>query len=125
MVRPTFLVVEPEPGNALSTRKLVLETAKFNVLTAHSWHEAEELFDLFPRVNAVIVTNEVDEGKVCSDFVKRVKQRNPRPATVVLAPHVAHMCDDADHLLSSHDPQSLVNLMRSLFGDPRPDDLGP
>jgi hypothetical protein len=30
--RPTFLMAEPE--QALSTRKLVLETAKFNVITA-------------------------------------------------------------------------------------------
>jgi len=32
--RPTFLMAEPEPEQALSTRKLVLETAKFNVITA-------------------------------------------------------------------------------------------
>src|SRR5437763_1250257 len=30
MPRPTVLVVEPEPHEALSVRKLVLETAKFN-----------------------------------------------------------------------------------------------
>ena len=34
--RLAFLVIEPEPHEALSTRKLVLETAKHNVITAHS-----------------------------------------------------------------------------------------
>src|SRR4051812_48605380 len=44
MARPTLLVAEPEPEAALSVRKLVLETAKFNVLTAHSDEETVELF---------------------------------------------------------------------------------
>jgi hypothetical protein len=35
--RPTLLVAESEPVEALSVRKLVLETDKFNVLTAHSF----------------------------------------------------------------------------------------
>jgi hypothetical protein len=121
MVRPTFLVVEPEPGNALSTRKLVLETAKFNVLTAHSWREADELFDLFPRVDAVIVTREVDNGGDCAEFISRVKERNPAPTAIFLTPQDGRTCDGVDHVISSHEPQALVELMRSLFGDPRPE----
>jgi hypothetical protein len=46
MPRPTVLVTEPEPLQALSVRKSVRETAKFNVLTAHSAREAMELFTL-------------------------------------------------------------------------------
>jgi len=125
MVRPTFLVVEAEPGNALSTRKLVLETAKFNVLTAHSWHEAGELFELFPRVNAVIVSKEVGNGSGCADFVKRVKERNPPPVAIFLSPHHGRTCDGVDHVISSHEPQTLVQLVRSLFGDPRPENTAP
>src|SRR5690349_2301472 len=49
MRRPTLIVAEPEPGQALSTRKLVLETAKFNVLTAHSTDEALDVFQSFPN----------------------------------------------------------------------------
>jgi len=121
MPRPTFLVVEAEPGNALSTRKLVLETAKFNVLTAHSWPEAHDLFELFPHVDAVIVSKEVGNGTGCADFIKRVKQRNPPPAAVFLVPHHGPTCAGTDHTVSSHDPNALVELLRSLFGDPRPE----
>lgn len=39
----------------MSTRKLVVETAKFNILTVHSPDEGAELFRLFPVVNAVLV----------------------------------------------------------------------
>lgn len=36
MIRPCFLVIDREFPGSISTRKLVLETAKFNVLTAYS-----------------------------------------------------------------------------------------
>jgi DNA-binding NtrC family response regulator len=122
MPRPTFLVVEPEPGHALSTRKLVLETAKFNVITAHSWQEANDLFELFPRVTAVIVTNQVDERLSCADFVRRIKQRSPDMTIIGLTPNQAMQCDQADHWASTHEPHSLVDLVRNLYGDPRPGD---
>ena len=43
MTRPCFLVVDREHSQSISTRKLVIETAKFNVLTAYSAEEALEL----------------------------------------------------------------------------------
>ena len=45
-MRPTIMVAEPEPLQALSVRKLVLENAKSNVLTAHSTVEAIECLKL-------------------------------------------------------------------------------
>jgi hypothetical protein len=55
VARPTFLMAEPEPEQAISARKLVLETAKFNVITAHSAREATELCRRFPSIDALIV----------------------------------------------------------------------
>jgi hypothetical protein len=53
--RPTLVIAEPEPIEALPVRKLVLETAKFNVLTAHSTREAMDIFESFPNISAIIV----------------------------------------------------------------------
>ncbi|MBV9086179.1 MAG: hypothetical protein JOY79_01725, partial [Acidobacteriaceae bacterium] len=75
--------------------------------------------------NAVIISKEVGNGSDCTDFVKRVKDKRDAPTTVFLTPHQGHSCDGVDHVLSTHDPDGLVNLMRSLFGDPRPPDSGP
>src|SRR4051812_49504710 len=75
-MRPTFLLAEPEPELALSSRKLVIETAKFNVITAHSWAEAREAFKKFPGVDAVITTVAIDKQGNCSDFVEWVKTQN-------------------------------------------------
>jgi hypothetical protein len=64
--RPTLLVAEPERLEALSTRKLVLETGKFNVLTAHSTEEANALFSLLPNLTAaVLVSGSVRTDKDC------------------------------------------------------------
>ncbi len=63
MPRPTLLVAETELDQALSVRKLVLETGKFNVLTAHSTREAIDIFHLFPNISAAVLAD--GEGLDC------------------------------------------------------------
>jgi CheY-like chemotaxis protein len=116
MTRPTLLVAEPEPGQALSTRKLLLETAKFNVLTAHSSPEALELFDRFPKLDLVIL---VDDNRIdCEAISLKIKSQSKAPI-IALSPLIGRSCRSADHNLSSHEPEALVELIRSLLGDPR------
>jgi CheY-like chemotaxis protein len=116
MPRPTLLMAEPEPGQALSTRKLVLETGKFNVLTAHSGAEALDLFNLFPRVDLVILVE--DKQIDCETICRKIKSQSKAPI-VALTPFIGRSCRSADHNLSSHEPEALLELMRSLLGDPR------
>jgi DNA-binding response OmpR family regulator len=117
MPRPTILVAEPEPSEALSVRKLVLETAKYNVLTAHSTREALDLFHLFPNVNVVVV---VMDGVIdCKLVAQSIKEVTEKISVVALSPRIADKCEFVDHMLSSHEPEQLVALMRSLVGDPR------
>jgi DNA-binding NtrC family response regulator len=118
MARPTVLIVEPDPGAALSTRKLVIETAKFNVLTAHSATEGAELFRLFPAIDAVIVTTSVSE-QAAGDLLQTVKQINPAMTTVLISHSQVHLPQGADYHSPSFEPEQLVSLLRSLFGDPR------
>lgn len=115
--RPTLLVAEGEPKQALSVRKLVLETGKFNVLTAHSSREALDIFHLFPNVSAAILVGEstIDCGKVAS----AIKGATDKVPIIYLHGSVGGRCSDADHDLSSHEPGMLLGLVRSLFGDPR------
>ena len=116
MSRPAVLIVEPEPQEALSVRKLVAETAKFNVLTAHSVEEGRELLELYPRVDAMVVLADV---KGCESLVKASKSAKPSRPVIVLSANRNSACGSADHHISSHEPEALVNLLRSLFGDPR------
>ncbi len=117
MARPTLLVVEHEPGSALSTRKLVLETAKFNVLTAHSNKEAAELFNTGRAlISALIVTADMRGAEA---LIAHVKKRKSKVPVIVLSPARMTELKGADYHLSSHEPQELVDLCRKLLGDPR------
>jgi hypothetical protein len=78
--RPTLLVAEPEPSEALSVRKLVLETAKFNVLTAHSTREALDLFHLFPNISMGILVG--DDGIDCDVVAGHLKNSTDKIAVV-------------------------------------------
>jgi len=116
MTRPTILVAESEPIQALSVRKLVLETAKFNVLTAHSTDEALDIFHKFPNLNAaVLVMDDVLDCKLVARTIKQVTSRIPVVAT---SARIGQKCENADYTLSSYEPEKLVNLMRRLLGDP-------
>jgi hypothetical protein len=117
MARPTFLVAEPEPEQALSARKLVIETAKFNVITAHSATETRELLQLFPEVSALIIHSGL-QAWGGDAFVSKVKKRCPELPIILLSPLPGNTYG-TDHQVSSHDPHELVELLRELFGDPR------
>ena len=117
MPRPTLLVAEPEPSQALSVRKLVLETGKFNVLTAHSTREALDLFQLFPNVSAVVL---VGEGNVDCDAVgSSIKSATDRVPIIFLSLRIGAMCRHSDHQIEAGEPEKLLDLVRSLLGDPR------
>jgi DNA-binding response OmpR family regulator len=117
MHRPTIIVAEPEPNEALSLRKLVLETAKYNVLTAHSTQEALDLFHMFPNANAgvLVMSATID----CEKITESVRKLPDKVTIIMLSPAIGATCAGADFMLSSHEPEELVELMRSLFGDPR------
>ena len=117
MARPALLVAEPEPEQALSVRKLVLETGKFNVLTAHSSAEALEIFHLFPNIDAAVL---VGEGSIdCRDVAAKIKTTNDKVSVIYLHGSIGGRCLHADHDLSSHEPEALLELVRGLLGDPR------
>jgi len=110
-------MAEPEPEQALSARKLVLETAKFNVITAHSAREAGELCTRFPCIDALIVHSSLPGD--CGQLVAAFKRGNGHRPAILLAASAGVSCAGADHRVSSHNPEELLGLLRELFGDPR------
>jgi CheY-like chemotaxis protein len=123
MIRPTILVAEPEPANALSVRKLVLETAKFNVLTVHSTQEALDTLRLFPNLHlAVLVMDGVIDVE---GIAATIKEQNPKTPVIAATPRVGEKSQTADLTVSSYEPEELLNVIRSLLGDPRkPSEVG-
>jgi DNA-binding response OmpR family regulator len=110
-------VAEPEPLEALSVRKLVLETAKFNVLTAHSTREAIDVFQSFPNSSAVVTV----EGKNidCETIAETIKDATAKTPIIALSGRASFRFEHADYHVSSHEPEQLLKLIRELLGDPR------
>ncbi|HEX4576075.1 MAG TPA: response regulator [Edaphobacter sp.] len=116
MNRPCFLVIDREFPGSISTRKLVIETAKFNVLTAYSGREALEVFTRFPAVSGIVLDGGLDDVS-CSDVVREVKQLQPTIPIIVIAAPGFNGCSGADYLLESFDPAKLLEILRSLKPD--------
>lgn len=110
-MRPVLLIVDDPEPDKLSTSKLVLETAKFNVLNASS---VDEAIDILSRLDLHGVILQGSRGQNCEELLQRL--RNVRPATKVLVPEGTFCTADRQYPL--FDPGRLVAICRELFGDP-------
>jgi CheY-like chemotaxis protein len=113
MVRPCFLVIDREYSGSISTRKLVIETAKFNVVTAYSALEAIDTLHAFPRIHGIVLDAGIRD-MTCCDLVAKLKTIAPSLPIVVISAPGTHDCPQADHLLESFEPAKLLALLQSL-----------
>ena len=113
MIRPCYLVVDRETSSGISTRKLIIETAKFNVITAYSSKEAIETLRKFPAIDG-IVTDAGMEDMSCDDLVKALKNLQPKIPIIVVCTPRNSACEHADHILESFDPRLLLALLEKL-----------
>jgi response regulator RpfG family c-di-GMP phosphodiesterase len=117
VIRPCFLVIDHEFPDSISTRKLVLETAKYNVITAYSSTEAVETFKLFPNVSGIVM-NEAVTGTDCSALVKELRAIRSDVLLIVTSSRGVTDCVIADHQLNNFDPAALLKLLRRLVPNP-------
>lgn len=113
MDRPCFIVVDREYPGSISTRKLVIETAKLNVLTAYSGEEALKTLKRFPAVSGVVIDATVSDMP-CSDLVKALKHVQPKVTIIVIHPPGSAACRGADHYVEFFDPARLLALLEKL-----------
>lgn len=113
MLRPCFLVVDREQSGNISTRKLVIETAKFNVITAYSSGEALEALAKFPNVDGVVLDAGMKDMS-CSELIARIHELRPELTIVVVGNRDRHPCEEATHHLDSFEPKRLLSLLEQL-----------
>jgi DNA-binding NtrC family response regulator len=113
MIRPCFLVIDREFPGSISTRKLVIETAKFNVLTAYSGREALEVFKRFPAVDGVVLDGGIDDISA-EDLTEELKAMQPKIPVIVIAFPGFDGCPRADFHLESFNPAKLLEILRGL-----------
>ena len=113
MLRPCFLVVDREHSASLSTRKLVIETAKINVLTAYSGTEALESLQRFPNVDGVIVDAGMKDMS-CSNLLVQLKDIRSDLPLIVVGNSDRHPCPGATHQVESFNPKQILTLLQEL-----------
>ncbi len=113
MVRPCFLVIDHEHAGSLSTRKLVIESAKLNVLTAFSGEEALATLKKFPQVDGIVLDSVVS-GVGSEELVRQLKEEAPDLPIIVINIPDTPPCPGADYVLESFEPVSLLALLGKL-----------
>ena len=114
MFRPCFIVVDQEFPGSISTRKLVLETAKYNVLTAYSSREAIDLLERFPRVDGVVMNGSGHEH-TCAELVAKLRAIEPTVRIVLTSAADVVNCGPVDLLLDNYDPRRLLEALAGMF----------
>ncbi len=114
MTRPCFLVIDREHAGSISTRKLVIETAKLNVITAYSGAEALQMMDRFPNVDGLVVDAGIRDIP-CGDLLRQIKSKYSQTPAIVIGTPSGRRCEEADHYLESFDPAKLLDLLQQVI----------
>ena len=90
----------------------MIETAKFNVLTAYDAEEGIRTLERFPRVDGIVVDAQRDDMP-CSELIDRLRAVRSQVPIVVTSPHAEPMCGDGVYYVESFDPKSLLALLQN------------
>lgn len=116
MTRPCYLVVDREFSANISTRKLVIETAKFNVITAYSGQEALDTVKRFPAIDGVVLDTTLRDIEA-PDLIRQIKQLQSKLPIVLIRSSNHEQCNEADYNLEYFDPASLLELLQGMRPD--------
>jgi DNA-binding response OmpR family regulator len=114
IVHLVVLMVEVEQPEGISARKLILETARHNVITAYSESDAIKLLRRFPNVDLAVVHTEL-EGQAYESTIRGLKEVRSDLYIVAITPVDAREDKGADCVLSSYDPQELLAFLAKRF----------
>ena len=104
-----LLMIETEQPESLSARKLVVETAKHNVITAYDAEEGMSLLERFPRVDAIMIHGGLLQKT--PDLVRRVKVLAPRVPIILASPFEDSFSEGADFVVNSHQPHAILKVL--------------
>jgi DNA-binding NtrC family response regulator len=92
----------------------VIETAKFNVLTAYSAQEAVETLKTFSAIHGVVLDSDI-VGMSCGELVQALKKVKAGIPIIAICGPGDNPCPSADYELESFDPRRLLVLLQSLL----------
>jgi response regulator RpfG family c-di-GMP phosphodiesterase len=113
VIRPCFLVIDKQFPASISARKLVIETAMLNVITAYGAEEAVEMLIRFPKVDGVVMDTEV-RGMSCAELIARLRGVRQDIPIITVSPSGYEPCGGEQYHVSSYDPQDLLEQLQAI-----------
>ena len=110
-----LLMIEAEQPEGLSARKLVVETAKHNVITAYSTESGMDLLRRFPKVDAIFVHGNCVAND--PDILSVIREHEPDIPIILGTPFAQMRSPLAHYVIDSHNPHEILRL---LHGEIRP-----
>jgi CheY-like chemotaxis protein len=107
-------MVEVEQPEGISARKLILETARHNVITAYSGQGAVDLLRRFPNVDLAVIHTELEDDAF-ERTVRQLKAIRLDLPIIAITPDSDRQAKDVDYVVSSYDPQLLLQLLAERF----------
>jgi hypothetical protein len=114
MERPCYLVVDREFPGSISSRKLLIETAKFNVITAYDGAEALNCLKRFPKVDGVVLNADLEGDGPTRKLISDLRGIVPKLEVIVVSAggHIRH--DQSEYSVDSFNPKELLDCLQSL-----------
>lgn len=112
-MRPCFLVVDNDYPGSISARKLVLESAKLNVLTAYTADEAIRTLERFPNVDGIVLDTQL-RGRPCSELIAQLRNREMPVPVITVSPSGHDPCGGEQYHVSTFDPKQLLEVIQKV-----------
>lgn len=116
-MRPCFLILDYEFPGSISSRKLVIESAKLNVITAYSADEAVESLRRFPGVSGVVLNTQLQEKKTCRDLIDALRAVRRDVPIITVSVSGYDRCGGEQFHVSSFDPKQLLDVLQAVCPD--------
>lgn len=114
MVRPCFLILDNDFPGSISARKLVIESAKLNVITTYSSDEAIETFERFPSVDGVVMDVELKGHRTCRQVMDKLRSIRDGIPIITVSASGHDPCDGEQFHVSSYDPRQLLTVLEKV-----------
>jgi CheY-like chemotaxis protein len=113
-MRPCFLVLDSYFPGSISSRKLVIESAKLNVITAYSQNEAIETLERFPGVDGVVINAQMEGRLSCREVIERLRSVRSDIPIITVSASGHEPCNGEQFHVSSYDPRELLTILEKL-----------
>ncbi|HKR27696.1 MAG TPA: response regulator [Terriglobales bacterium] len=113
-MRPCFLILDNEFPGSISSRKLVIESAKLNVITAYSADEAIETLHYFPNVTGVVINAQMPGKKSCSEVIEELRAVHSHVPIITVSATGYEQCGGEQFHVSSFDPKQLLDVLEAV-----------